>query len=561
MAKIYSLKISNYRGIQKFNQVFGFTDFVCLIGRGDSGKTTILDAISKVLSPSWNLPFYDTDFYNSDIDTPIEIEAVLYDLPQRILQEEKYGLYIQGLNKTSSIISKDFTDKDESVLVVKLVVNKYLEPQWSVIDNIQEPKIISARDRALFNVFLISDYIDRHFSWNIGSPLYSILKRSGGTDIVDDNNIIIDSLRDAKDTISKTSFNSLNDSFDKVKSKAGKLGIDISGALSTIDFKDLALKDGKVCLHEDNIPFRLKGKGAKRLISIAIQSELAESGGIMLIDEIEQGLEPDRAQHLAKTLKEMNTGQVFITSHSRDVIVELDAKDLFLMKKEANALSIFSSDLQGCLRNNPEAFFARKILVCEGATEVGFCRALNSYRIYKGKANAALRGVRFVDGTGSRLLNYAKNFKESSFNICMFCDSDVEDINKEKDELRAQGICVVDCEEGNSIEQQVFLDLPWKGVQKLIEYRMEGVSQSSMEASLRSKEPNLEKTWQTLDSYDTRKLLGYVSSQIKGKEWFKRIDHGIVLGSVCCEYLEDMTVSKLYKEILELSNWIDNDRL
>lgn len=31
-------------------------DFVCLLGRGDSGKTTILDAISLVLSPNWNTP-------------------------------------------------------------------------------------------------------------------------------------------------------------------------------------------------------------------------------------------------------------------------------------------------------------------------------------------------------------------------------------------------------------------------------------------------------------------------------------------------------------------------
>jgi len=68
------------------------TDFICLIGRGDSGKTTILEAISAVILPSWNLSFYDTDFHNGNISNPTEIEATLYDLPVQLLQENKYGL-------------------------------------------------------------------------------------------------------------------------------------------------------------------------------------------------------------------------------------------------------------------------------------------------------------------------------------------------------------------------------------------------------------------------------------------------------------------------------------
>ena len=68
----------------------------------------------------------------------------------------------------------------------------------------------------------------------------------------------------------------------------------------------------------------MRGKGTKRLLSIAIQLELAKRGGIILIDELEQGLEPDRAKFLAKCLKDRGEGQVFITTHSSNVIVELD---------------------------------------------------------------------------------------------------------------------------------------------------------------------------------------------------------------------------------------------
>ena len=47
MAKIHTLKISNFKGLEKFEHVFVMTDFVCLIGRGDSGETTIIEVILK----------------------------------------------------------------------------------------------------------------------------------------------------------------------------------------------------------------------------------------------------------------------------------------------------------------------------------------------------------------------------------------------------------------------------------------------------------------------------------------------------------------------------------
>ena len=99
MAKIHTLNISNYRSLKSFEQVFGKTDFVCLIGRGDSGKTTILEAIAAVLSPSWNTPFYDTDFYNGDLTNSIEIEASLYDLPKTLLSGNKFTSNLRFLNE------------------------------------------------------------------------------------------------------------------------------------------------------------------------------------------------------------------------------------------------------------------------------------------------------------------------------------------------------------------------------------------------------------------------------------------------------------------------------
>ncbi|NLC31410.1 MAG: ATP-binding protein, partial [Candidatus Moranbacteria bacterium] len=43
MAILHSLEIKNFRGIKDFKQEFFQEKLVCLVGRGDSGKSTILD--------------------------------------------------------------------------------------------------------------------------------------------------------------------------------------------------------------------------------------------------------------------------------------------------------------------------------------------------------------------------------------------------------------------------------------------------------------------------------------------------------------------------------------
>jgi len=48
MTKIIQLDIKNYRGIKDLSLSFSHNqNLICIIGRGDSGKTTILEAISS----------------------------------------------------------------------------------------------------------------------------------------------------------------------------------------------------------------------------------------------------------------------------------------------------------------------------------------------------------------------------------------------------------------------------------------------------------------------------------------------------------------------------------
>lgn len=559
MSKIYSLKINNFRGIQNFEQVFGNTNLVCILGRGDSGKTTILEAISMVLSPSWSTTFIDSDFYDCNINVPIIIEASLYDLPIKLLTESKFGLYKRGLNPDTGDVNEQIQEGDIDLLTIRLTVEKDLEPRWQVVNDRpnQENVEIRASDRAILNAFYISDYIDRHFSWNRGTPLYSLLKEeepaSGTTDA------IIDALREAKTKIDEEPFAYLDHVTEKVIGVAAALGVDIKGTSTTVDLKDLTIKDGRICLHDGKVPFRLKGKGSKRLISIAVQMELAKTGGIILIDEIEQGLEPDRVKHLAKTLKASGAGQVFITTHSRDVLVELEPSNLYKLKKGNSQLFIFDDSLQAVIRSNPESIFSEKVLIGEGATEVGICRGINRCRYEIGLKNMATLGVVIANGGGDTMMNYAHSFLKAGYLTALFCDSDNKEANSKKKELIDAGCTIIDCDEGNSIEDQIFADLPWAGVKKFLTYHIEANDIVSVKSSVQSKYKGgtLPDEWMDTDTSDIRNA---ITAAAKNGKWYKRIDHGEYIGFSCFKSKDKIPEGKKLRSILDdISNWINHD--
>lgn len=114
---------------------------------------------------------------------------------------------------------------------------------------------------------------------------------------------LLNILREAKTKIDTAVATKFNESLKTIRAHTVRLGANIGNVEALLDQRDFTLKENNVCLHENAIPLRLKGKGTKRLLSIAIQMVNTSSNGIILIDEIEQGLEPDRVQHLVKTLK------------------------------------------------------------------------------------------------------------------------------------------------------------------------------------------------------------------------------------------------------------------
>ena len=559
MARIHQLKINHFRGIEHFEQCFDDTNLIVLIGRGDSGKSTILKAISLALSPAWNNTFADTDFYNLDTTKPIEIEVSLRCVPDKLLSDAKYGLYKRLLVNGEIIdeISKSGEEpfaQEEDILTIKLVVDDTLQPKWYV-DREQDIEI-SHRDRALLDMFMIADYADNHFSYNKLSPLYALLKKGlDAPDTIEKKLVAV--VRQAYQSIaSNVSFQEFEKVATEIKQEALNLGIEFDDLKISLEYKGNAYTESNITLHDgQNRPLGMYGKGSKRLLSMAIQLALAKTGGIVLIDEIEQGLEPDRIRTIINKLSQVAPGQVIITTHSRDVVVESKSETIYLMSKEANSLYQFESELQGLLRSQPEAFFARRVILCEGATEYGIIRALDHYLQREGKLGLSARSIAVIDSKGGdNFYRYAIWLSTKGFDVITFNDDDNKSILSSKEEAISAGVRMAICDAGNALEQQLFNDASWSIIIELVYLAKDILSEEAIVSCLDGIQ-SISDLNSLIDErqLDIRQKLG---TQSKKKGWYKNVTDGESLGELLFSNMENIEKDRtLYQELKMLLDW------
>lgn len=535
MARIHQLKINHFRGIEHFEQCFGDTNLIVLIGRGDSGKSTILKAISLVLSPAWNNTFADTDFYNLDTTKPIEIEVSLRCVPDKLLSDAKYGLYKRLLVNGEIIdeISKSGEEpfaQEEDILTIKLVVDDTLQPKWYVVNDREQDNIeISHRDRALLDMFMIADYADNHFSYNKLSPLYALLKK--GLDAPDTiEKKLVDVVRQAYQSIaSNVSFQEFEKVATEIKQEALNLGIEFDDLKTSLEYKGNAYTESNITLHDgQNRPLGMYGKGSKRLLSMAIQLALAKTGGIVLIDEIEQGLEPDRIVRVVRDMKGRMNGQIILTTHSSYVLVEADYSQVYLFHQGAGKLVAFTQEEQPILRSQPHAFFATSIICCEGKTEEGILRAFDT--LLRSEGGFTVKGIAICNGGGGdKFYKQAISLRKLGYDVTVFADADVEKLKHIQTKAQEQGVHLILCEEGLSIEEQLSQDLSWKDVCRFVELAINLNSNLNILKSLDLKSMNELKE---LDETRQKEFRLNIGQQAKQQNWFKDISKGEALGEI-----------------------------
>ena len=106
--RIKHIEIRNFRGIKFLSwQVKG--NFNCVIGSGDTCKTTILTALDYAISPRSILTFDDSDFFDQNVEQSIVIQVTLAEWDEtredlkRFFQESKFAQYRCGLTDTGPL--------------------------------------------------------------------------------------------------------------------------------------------------------------------------------------------------------------------------------------------------------------------------------------------------------------------------------------------------------------------------------------------------------------------------------------------------------------------------
>lgn len=472
--KIRKIAIKNFRGVKELDWSLPAATIFCLIGKGDSSKSTILEAIRYAFYPQWNLALSDSDFYQCKVENSIVIEVTIGDLVDEFCSLIKYGNYLRGWDAATLKLADEPDDQLECVMTVRLTVGKDLEPKWVVVcDRSPEGVPFKQADRNKVSVGLIGAYSERQLSWASGTALAKLTEAQSLNELLADASRTARASLDADRPVTLANFDAA-----AVKSQeiAQLLGVPVHDAYKAhLDLTSINLKVGGLALHDGDMPLRQLGLGSRRMLLCGIQRMGLQEGHITLFDEVEFGLEPHRISRLIKHVREDKRGQYFLTTHSPIVLRELTVKELHIVHNKGGVVQIIPAakegleehGVQGKIRSCSEAFLAKKVVVCEGATEVGFLRGFDDYQVANKKDPLSFHGVALVDaGSGSKVKGLAKAFRSLCYDVSVLADADAEDQFSAADvaDLVKQGIPVHVWSDKLSLEERAFQDLPWAGV-------------------------------------------------------------------------------------------------
>ncbi|MGV7701759.1 ATP-dependent nuclease [Mycobacterium kansasii] len=460
---IRRVDIAHFRGIGQMSwRIPKGMHFVALIGPGDSAKSTILAAIDMALSDRWNLSISDTDFYQADVEKPISIRVALSDLPTSICHHDMLGMSLAGIDDAGELY-EDPDDDHDSCVVIALTVDKSLEPAWTAYrPNKPEPIVtVTAAARRLIGAYKVDERIDTHLRWSRTSALGRLTEAEHGADA-----LLLRASREARKAVSAAIPPELAALVATVQQRLHALGSGEFKNLTPGLDQSLSTSTGNLALYEGPVPLSNFGLGSRRLAGVAAQQMANADKGIILVDEIEYGLEPHRLVNLLTYIKDRTDSALAIaTTHSPTALRHLEVDDLGIVRRDGNGTVTVNSfapdqtDLQKLIRRSPEAFLARRVVLAEGKTEYGFLLELlgrwNAELAERGKASSAAIGAVVVEGSGSETIEWARVMANVGYDVVLFIDSDVPKDRDAADALTGNGVAVVRWKDGYNIELAV----------------------------------------------------------------------------------------------------------
>jgi putative ATP-dependent endonuclease of OLD family len=392
---ILRLTIERFRSIKSL-QWLPASGVNMIVGGGDVGKTTILDAIGLILSPTNPSVVPDTDYYLREDKEGFAIEAVM-SLPTASgisqLIKPSWPWDWNGVEPVMPSIAEDAVAHDHPVYRLRVRGTDELELAYEIVqpDGNTDALAIPLRKRIGLVRLSGDDRNDRDLRFVQGSALDRLLSdnalRSRLASELAGTEVAKSLSESAKGTL-KT----LDQAFEN-KSLPHGLDLAITGGpgLSVMALIGLtATRDGV------QLPLATWGAGTRRLAALAIAEQNQSAFPITLVDEIERGLEPYRQRALVQEL-EAGACQVFATTHSAAALSAATGATLWYVDHAGAIGRLDSSKIARHQKRDPETFLSRLAVVAEGATEVGFVTTLLELAL---ESTLEQHGIHVSDGGG-----------------------------------------------------------------------------------------------------------------------------------------------------------------
>lgn len=515
MTRIRRLEIRNFRSIQTldWNPSNGVN---CLIGPGDSGKSTILDAMDLCLGARRSAPFGDTDFFNLDVTQTIVIAVTLGALSDTLKNIDSYGEFLRGFDLGTGLLEDEPRVGLETVLTLKLEVKGDLEPSWTLYSDRaahqQLERSLAWKDRSLLAPARIGTYANTNLSWARGSVLNRLTEERANL-----GSELADAARAARATFGAQAGPQLAQTLQVVTQTATDLGVAVGASTQALlDAHSVSIGDGAIALHsETGIPLRSLGTGSGRLLVAGLQRAAAAAATVALVDEVEYGLEPHRLMRLLDSLGAKDATeplQVFMTTHSPVTLRELAANQLFVVRQRSGihtAICTGTDDsIQGTLRKAAEAFLSKSVIVCEGASEVGFARGMDQWWVQCGAPSFLAHGGSYVDaggGSPDQCFTRGEAFLKLGYRVLVFVDADkpVSTVGLVEGFIEAGGQYLT-WRPGLALEDELFRYLSDDAVHALLDKADEMVGRELMAEHVKSKSHGQV----TLDAIEAERLHG-----------------------------------------------------
>ena len=373
-AAIYALTIERFRGITslKWKPSRGVN---VILGGGNVGKATILEAIALLLGPVNPTTLSDPDYHDRDIEAGFCIEAVL-SLPASagINSQMKPSWPWEWSGEEANVPSLEHDGKPlgEPVYRVRVRGTEDLELAYEIIqpDGSADSFPVALR-RAIGLVRLSGDdRNDRDLRLVQGSALDRLLSDKGLRSRMA-SELAKNDVKTELTTEAQTALKNLDAAFKRESLPAG-LDLAIMGGQGASIASMIGLTADRRGVQ---LPLASWGAGTRRLSALAIAEQNQGDAPITLVDEVERGLEPYRQRTLIEKLQ-TGSSQVFLTTHSPAAISAAATSAIWYVDHTGQIGPLDATKIAKHRKTDPEAFPSRLAIVAEGATELGFTTAI-----------------------------------------------------------------------------------------------------------------------------------------------------------------------------------------